>query len=311
MRFAKPGVLRANHWLLAGATALALSTSLGAQELKQPALAPGELVRRVVAQAVAADDSPIKHMFCSRKKTPKGSQTRLYVETNDAMAGMLIAVNDQPLSAQQQQAETGHLAWLLNNPDQLRKKHAREKEDAERSVRIVKALPDAFLYEYAGTETGRPDLGRTGDPLVRLKFRPNPGYSPPTHVEQVLQGMQGFLLVDEKAMRIARIDGTLFREVSFGWGIFGHLDQGGQFFVQQADIGDGDWEITQMTVKMTGTILLVKSLSIFSDETFSDYRRVPNNLSFAQGAEMLKAESEKRASIQSAEGDGSKKSSPQ
>jgi hypothetical protein len=295
MAFTNSRAWRASDWLSGCAALLALATSLSAQDMKPPSLSAGELVRRVVAQAVAANDSPIKHIFCSQKKTPKGWETRLYVETNDAMAGMLIAVNGQPISAQQQQAENDHLAWLMNNPDQLLKKRAREKEDAERSLRIVKALPDAFLYEYAGTETGRPDLGRTGDPLIRLKFRPNPGYSPPTHVEQVLQGMQGFLLVDEKAMRIARIDGTLFREVSFGWGIFGHLDQGGQFFVQQADIGDGDWEITRMTVKMTGKILLFKSLSIISDETFSDYRRVANNLSFTQGVNLLKAESEKRA----------------
>ena len=50
-----------------------------------------------------------------------------------------------------------------------------------------------------------------------------------------------------------------------------------------------------MTLKMAGKILLLKSLSIVSDETLSDYRRVPDNLSFAQGVAMLKAETEKRA----------------
>ncbi len=42
----------------------------------------------------------------------------------------------------------------MGNPEQLRKKQAREKEDADRTLRIVKALPDAFRYEYAGTENG-------------------------------------------------------------------------------------------------------------------------------------------------------------
>ncbi len=71
--------------------------------------------------------------------------------------------------------------------------------------------------------------------------------------------------------------------------------KGGQFLVQQAEIGSGDWDITQMTLKMAGKILLLKRISIVSDETLSDYRRVPDNLSFAQGVEMLKAETEKRA----------------
>ena len=278
-----------------------LSNALSAQEAKQPELTPGDLVRRAVAHEIATTNDPVKHMFCSRKKIPKGSQTRLYVETNDAMAGMLVALNDQPLTSQQQQAESDHLAWLMNNPEQLRKKHAREKEDTERILRILKALPDAFLYEDAGTETGSANLGRTNEVLTRLKFRPNPAYSPPSRVEQVLQGMQGYLLIDATALRVARIDGTLFREVSFGWGLIGHLDKGGQFFVQQAEVGDGDWEITQMTLKITGKLLLFKSLNMISDETLSDYRRVPDNLPFAKGVEMLKAEEDKRARLKPAQ----------
>ena len=54
-----------------------------------------------------------------------------------------------------------------------------------------RALPDAFRYEYDGTETGDAALGKAGDPLRKLKFTPNPAYSPPTRVEQVLQGYAG------------------------------------------------------------------------------------------------------------------------
>src|SRR5512141_1127734 len=195
-----------------------------------PKISPDDLVRQTVALEVAAANQPSQmHMFRSRRQTAKGSQTRLYVETKDAMAGMLIALNDQPLTPQQQQAETDHLNWLAGNPEQLRKKRAREKDDADRTLRIVKSLPDAFRYKYAGTETGGPDLGKIGDELERLEFTPSPAYSPPSRVEQVLEGMQGYLLIDAAAHRIARIDGTLFREVSFGWGIFGHLDKGGHF----------------------------------------------------------------------------------
>ena len=296
----------APRWV-GGVALLAFASFATAQDARQPTLSPAELVRQAVAREVAANDSPVRHSFCSLRKTAKETQTRLYVETNDAMAGMLIAINGQPLSLQQQQAESDHLAWLKGNPDQLRKKRAREKEDADRTLRIVKALPDAFLYENAGRETGSATLGRANDVLTRLKFRPNPNYSPPSRIEQVLQGMQGFLLIDDKEFRLARIDGTLFRDVSFGWGIFGRLDKGGQFFVQQADIGDGDWELTQLTLKITGKILLFKNLSMISDETLGSYKRVPDDLSFAQGVEMLKAERNARA--QSSETAASKKAS--
>jgi hypothetical protein len=234
-------------------------------------------------------------MFHSRKQTPKGSQTRLYVETNDAMAAMLVAMNGLPISTQQQQAEMDHLYWLGGDPEALRKKHAREKEDAERTLRIVRALPEAFRYEYAGVESSDAQLGKPGDELVRLNFTPNPSYSPPSRVEEVLRGMKGYLLIDASARRIAKIDGTLFREVSFGWGIVGHLDKGGNFLVQQADLGDGSWDITRMSLRMTGKILVFKSLSMISDETLSDFQRVPDDLTFAKGIELLKAEQERLA----------------
>jgi hypothetical protein len=275
------------------AAALILAASLLAAQDAKPAIPAGELVRQAVAREVAANNASVKHMFRSRKQTPRGSQTRLYVETKESMAGMLIAINDQPLTAEQEQAEAGHLQWLADNPDVLRKKHARENEDAERTLRMVKAFPDAFRYEYAGSENGTATMGKPGDSLVRLNFTPNPDYSPPSREEQVLTGMQGYVLIDRDAMRLARIDGTLFKDVTFGWGIFGRLDRGGHFRVLQADVGDGTWDITEMDLKFTGKILMFKNLNMVSDEVLSDFRQVPENTTFAQGVAMLKAAEEK------------------
>jgi len=280
-----------------GALALTLALcTLNAQTAANPAQSADELVKAVVQNEVAANNGPSqKHMFTSFKKSPKGTQTHLYVETKDAMVGVLIALNGSPLTPAQMQTEDGHLEWLENNPDQLRKKQAREREDTERSLRIVKALPYAFHYEYAGEEEGTATLGSAGAKLVKLKFTPNPGYQPPSREEQVLTGMRGYLLVDPQARRLAKIDGELFKDVEFGWGILGRLDKGGRFLVCQADVGEGAWEITQMNLNITGRILLFKSISLVSDEILSDFRRVPENLSFAQGVQLLRAEQGKYA----------------
>ena len=88
-------------------------------------------------------------------------------------------------------------------------------------------MPSAFIYEYAGIETGQPGIGKPGDELVRLTFRPNLKYDPPTRIEQVLTGMRGYVLIDANRNRLAKIDGVLYKDVSFGWGILGHLDRGG------------------------------------------------------------------------------------
>ena len=264
---------------------LTASTAFATQQVSE---SPVDLVRRTVEREIAASDSEQKAMFTDRKVTAHGSQTTLMVETRQGMVGMMIAVNDKPLTQEQRQAEEAHLANLVDNPEQLKKKQRSEKEDAERTTKIMKALPDAFIYEADGSEGGNQHVGGEGHHLIRLKFRPDPRYTPPSHVEQVLTGMQGYLLIDADKCRIAKIDGTLIKDVGFGWGILGHLDKGGRFLVMQAEVLNDRWEVTRMSLSFTGRMLLFKSLKIKSDEVFSNFHPVPSDMTFAQGIALAK-----------------------
>lgn len=254
-------------------------------------LTPADLVRRAVQNEIASNQGPGQHfMFKDEKTMPQASETKLMVETRDATAGLLIMRNGQALTPQQQRDEDARLATYVQNSQELRKKRKQEKEDTDHTERILRALPDAFLYDRDGTQPGREGLGAAGDELLQLNFHPNPNYSPPSHVEQVLTGMHGHLLIDVTRNRIAEIDGTLQKEVEFGWGILGHLNPGGRFLVRQFEVGDHQWEVSHMELSFTGKVLLVKRLSIHSSETFSNFRPVPPNLTFAQGVELLKKE---------------------
>jgi len=251
---------------------------------------PAELVRKTVENEVKTNHDSVRFMFRGTKTTPRGSTTKIYVETTEATAGMVVAYNGRPLTEEQRKSEQDRVERFIRNPDELKKKRKQEQDDEERTLRIVRAIPDAFLFDYDGQESGSAEMGRPGDPLVRLKFHPNPDYQPPSRVEQVLRGMQGIVLIDSARNRIAKIDGTLFRDVSFGWGILGHLDEGGHFVVQQREIGDDRWEICRMNLHFTGKILLVKGIAIDSTDVYGNYQQVPSDLSFAQGVEMLKKE---------------------
>ncbi len=252
---------------------------------------PAELVRKAVQNEIkSANDDTACFLFRGTKTTPKGSTTKLYIETREATAGLTIAYNGKPLTPEQRRDEEARVERFVNNPEELKKKREKEHEEAERTLRIVRALPDAFLYEYAGEENGSEGTGRAGAPLVKLQFHPNPGYQPPSRVEEVLTGMQGYLLLDAVGYRIASIDGTLFKEVSFGWGILGHLDRGGRFVVHQQEVGDNLWEISSMSLSFAGKILLVKSFSIISTEIFSGFKQVSSDLTFAQALELLEKE---------------------
>lgn len=272
-----------------GTAVIALVVSSAHAGDMPPALSGAELVRKAVQNEILANNNSGSHfLFKNQRKTAQLWQTKLIIETSDATAGIMVAQNGHPLTPEQQKAEQARLENYVRNPEELNKKRKLEMEDAEHTIRIMKALPDAFLYEADGTVQGTAELGRPGDELVRLKFHPNPNYNPPSRVEQVLTGMHGVVLIDARDNRLAEIDGTLAKEVGFGWGILGHLDRGGRFLVCQADVGNGQWEVTRMELSFTGKVLLFKKLDIRSNDTFSDFQPVPRDLTFAQGVDLLK-----------------------
>ncbi len=267
-----------------------LLNALAALAWESPSQAPADLVRATVQHEIQSAQAGPKFLFREHKQTQNGSQTKLIVETREMMAGMLVAVNDHPLPPDQRRAEYARVQRFVNDPAEWRRRQRQEKEDADRTKRIMAALPDAFLYQFDGTEPSSEKVGKPGHDLVRLKFSPNPKYSPPSNLEQILTGMQGDLLIDAADRRIAKIEGTLFKEVGFGWGILGHLDRGGRFMVQLADVGGGNWEVTRMDLALKGKALFFKSINFSSVDVFSDYQPTPSDLSIAQGIELLKKE---------------------
>jgi hypothetical protein len=258
-----------------------------------PAIAPGDLIRRASQNELEASAHLPRYMFLTRKQSTHYSSLKLYVQTNEAIAGRVIAYNDQPLTPQQRQEEDARIQRFLDNPTEMRAKQKEERENRDRINKILKALPDAFLYEYDGFEPGTGTYGRQGAELLRLRFRPNPDYDPPSRIEQVLTGMTGSALVDWKRQRLARMEGTLLKDVSFGWGILGHLDKGGSIVLEQTNVANDTWIMSRISIRLTGKVLLVKSIRYNQTESSTDFQKVPEDLTFAQGVALLKKQEEK------------------
>lgn len=283
-----------NVILKASVAVWGMATLLGAMAAQQapspalPQISAQELVRRAISNEETASHEKVHLLFRLRTETAKsGVLTKQLVETNDGVVARLIAINDKPPSPEERKRDDERLQKLASDPQARAAKQKQQKEDEERTDRMVKALPDAFLYEYDGFEAGK-----DGRQLVRLKFRPNPKYEPPNHELQVYQGMEGSMLIDPTDQRLVKIQARLFKSVNFGWGILGRLDPGGQFEVVQSRVNGERWEVTEMRLRFTGKILLFKNLNISEHETASDYRRAPDNLTFTQGIEFLKTQPE-------------------
>lgn len=239
---------------------------------------PCELVREVVENGLAARGRDQAH-WCYRESVRKDGrfETREVCQTNAGSIDRLIAVNDQPLSPEQQHREDARLQTFAADPIEIRKERQKQREDSAKQFRMFASFPEAFRYEYAGTDGS----------LVKLKFEPNPQFVPSSRQEEVFHHLEGMMWIDPAQKQLARIDGQLTSEVKFAGGLLGHLDKGGVFSVRFNRLDSGQWVMIALHVSMTGRALLFKTISVQEERDFDDYRRAPDNFSLQQAAEFL------------------------
>jgi hypothetical protein len=201
---------------------------------------------------------------------------RVY-QTQEGQIDRMVAVNGQPLTSAQAEAEDQRIQALISRPSQVQQRQKKDHDDGVQAQNLLKMFPAAFHFQYDG---------RQGS-LVRLRFTPNPQFQPAGHAVQVFHHMEGTMLLDPEQKRLAAINGTLTSEVKFFAGLLGHLDKGGTFAVTQQEVSPHLWEVTTMHVHMRGKALFFKTIDAQEDETYSDFRPVPSDTTLHQAAELL------------------------
>lgn len=249
---------------------------------------PVALVRRAAANELRAIDDrvaqgPAPVRFLLYKEDEKGSTTKEVVQTRDGSVARLIAINGKPLTPEQESTEAARLQRLLDQPDLQERRRKREKDDAERAQKIVHVMPDAFLYTYEGIVPG------PNGPAIRLSFKPKPGFDPPDQETKVAVGIQGELWIDEAQERMVRLDAHLFEDVDFGWGILGRLYKGGSIRIENADVGNHNWQLQRMKLDLTGKALMLKTLTFRVTENGTSYEAVPREMSYKDGIRLLQS----------------------
>jgi hypothetical protein len=258
-----------------------------AQPVAPTALTPAQaqaLVGRALATEMrTAQDANHPMRYRLRKSSPRMTSTKEIVETRDGDVARLVKLNDQPLSQSAEQQEETRLDGLLSDPSRQRHRKQSEEADAGIVFKLLRMLPQAFLYEYAGSGQG------SSGTVEKFRFRPNPAFSPPDLETQALTAMTGELWIDATQERVTRLDGHLQQDTDYGWGILGKLDKGGWVVIEQADVGGRQWRIARFQMKMNLRILF-KTRNIDTTEEMSQYAPVPARLDYRQAIQMLRTD---------------------
>jgi hypothetical protein len=264
--------------MFAAASVLALS----AHAQTSVSLDANALVARSVKKELADLDHPSSYWkYRLRKETKSGIAVRDVIETPSVMIGRTVTWNGRELTVEERQKEEERLNRLLTDPDELANKQREQREDKKRVVNLIAALPKALLYEYDGTELVY------GRETIRLRFKPNPDYSPDSRETYGFKATEGKLWIDKSQERIARLDAVLTHDVSIGW-FLGRIDKGGKLFLEQHAIAPDQWKLVNLIVEANGKALFFKTIALKQKQFGSDYRRVPNNLTTERAIAMLR-----------------------
>jgi hypothetical protein len=170
----------------------------------------------VVANELADREQLRKWICMIEKHEGKETLTEEQVETKDGPLYRLIAIDGTALSPDQRQQDDVRIGRLINDPSPLLKLRQAQDEDELKLQKLISLLPQAFVYEYDGVEGS----------LLRVKFHPNPDYSPPTYEARVIHSLAGSMLIDSEHKRLAKVTGQLVNRVQFGYGLLGRIDSG-------------------------------------------------------------------------------------
>jgi hypothetical protein len=238
------------------------------------------LVRQVVENELQARKEPICWRYFSQVREEDESRTDIVIETRKGTLKRMLAQNDLPLAQKQRQQEDVRIGALIRNPRDLEEEAHKEKDDLQKTWSLFKFLPDALLY------TREPSDGQ----MIRLSFRPNPNFNPPTLEARIFRVLQGSILVDGGQKRLIELRAVMSRDLEFVWGIFGKLRKGGSLDLRQEQIEPGCWVMTSLNVQVTGRAWFFKTIGRQIHELRWAFQRVPDNLTLEDAAVMAKRE---------------------
>jgi len=243
------------------------------------------LVERALASELrAARDTTHPMRFRLRKVSPRLTSTKEIIETRDGAVARLIARFDKPLGAADEQEEQARLDSLLADPNlQIHRKHG-EDGDMGMVLKLLRMLPGAFVYQYAGGGVG------PAGPVQKFTFRPRPGFDPPDMETQALTALTGQLWIDATHERVTRLEGHLQQDTDYGWGILGKLGKGGWVLLEQTDVGGQQWRIARFQMVMSLRILF-KNKSFDTTEEMTNYAPVSPGLDYKKAIQMLRSSS--------------------
>ena len=222
-----------------------------------------QLIEAAVKSELAA--SAVDHstwMYRDHDRTPDRDAVYELIDTPQGSLRRMVELDGRPVDATAREKEAEHMNAFVDDKDaQAKAKKAGEHDDAQ-ATRMLKMLPNAFLWRVQSEDAEQ----------ATLTFEPLPDFKAPDMEARVMSLMAGELVVAKPDYRIRTLRGKLTDDVRIGFGILGKLRKGGTFDVERREIAPHIWQITETRVHIDGRALLFKSIGQQEDEVKTNWK---------------------------------------
>ena len=205
-----------------------------------------------------------------------GDKTFRVVPTGTGTLKLVIEEKGQPIYPNFYEKQLRDLEQVLvdatERRGEYRQRRAIEKWQKRTQERydLVEAVEDAFRVTWLGREAL---AGGNGRLLVKLRLDPNPNFQPHTRIASALQNVRAVVWLDESAAQLVRAEAEIFRDISFGGGLFGKIYRGGKVIIEQAEVAPGLWLPTRYRIDFDGRKFLF-GFDVHETIDIRDYRRI-------------------------------------
>lgn len=233
-----------------------------------------EIVERATAMIESDWAAALDYAYIERDETQKGatltSKTSQVVMMEGSDYYLPIAVNDQPLPADQENAEIRKVkSELQRRKNESSSAHRQRIENymkqRDENGALLFDFPNAFTFELIREDNVN------GFPAYILSATPKKRKGPLSRAAKVLGGMRGVVWINRENFHAIGGDCTVVTPVPI-YGILARVLPGTHVRIEMAPVNDSTWLISRMSMTLTiSKFFWFKSTQV-TRSTYSDYR---------------------------------------
>jgi hypothetical protein len=181
---------------------------------------------------------------------------------------MPIAIDDNPLPADQQKLALQGLKKEVGRrshetPEQARQRSEQYRKMREQNGALLREFTRGFDFTLAGEEM------MNGHACYVLDAKPQAGYRPPDRAAKILTGMKGRMWIDKGSFHWVKVEAEVVKPVSI-FGLFARALPGTKIHLEMTPVTDSVWLMSRFAVDVHLSVLGHKSTKV-NESTFSDY----------------------------------------